>query len=428
MNIDLIVTHVVAAIAVILGLSYVLGQLFRRVGQPEAIGQLFAGIVLGPSLLERFFGGIKHTLFPASIVAYLYVIAQVALVLFLFGIGYELDSRLLRRRRGTVSAVSGSAFVVPMVLGAASAYVFGHWYRTAGESRAGTGSFMLFMGVAVSITAVPVLASVIRERGIEATLPGVTAMTSAALIDALCWLALAGVLVMASVPSSTHRAWPVTVLLLIGYVLATAFVVRPAMGQWWRRPNALLANKVPVTVAFAMGSAWATAALGLHVIFGAFFAGLVMPRQPNGVPDEELLRPIQDAGRLLLPIFFVISGLSVNVGLLRAQDFALFGVICAIAVIGKIGVGFLAARITKVNRRDSAVIGVLLNTRGLTEIIALNVGLQAGIIHQRLYTILVLMALVTTAATGPLLTLVRPRGPTVPPSSTLAPGAAVVNG
>lgn len=428
MNVDLIVTQVIAAIALILGLSHVLGQLFRRVGQPEVIGQLFAGIVLGPSLLERFFGGVIHTLFPTSIVPYLYIIAQVALVLFLFGMGYELDLRLLRRRRATVSAVSGSAFVVPMVLGAASAYVFGHLYRTAGESRAGTGSFVLFMGIAVSITAVPVLASVIRERGIETTLPGVTAMTSAALIDAFCWLTLAGLLVMASVPPSTRRPWPVTVLLLIGYVLATAFVVRPVMRRWWRRPNALLADRVPVTVAFAMGSAWATAALGLHVIFGAFFAGLMMPRQPDEMPDEELLRPIQDAGRLLLPIFFVISGLSVNVGVLQARDFVLFGVVCTIAVIGKIGVGFLAARITKMSRRDSAVIGVLLNTRGLTEIIALNVGLQAGIIHQRLYTILVLMALVTTAATGPILTLIHPQGPTVPPSSTSAPRAAIVSG
>jgi Kef-type K+ transport system membrane component KefB len=407
-SIDSTVTHVIAAVAVILGLSYVAGQLFRRLGQPEVIGQLFAGIVLGPSLLERFFGSITRTLFPASVVAYLYVIAQVALVLFLFGIGYELDLRLLSRRRGTVSAVSGSAFVVPMTLGAASAYVFGHWYRTVGESRTGTGSFMLFMGIALSVTAVPVLASLIRERGIEATPPGVTAMTSAALIDALCWLALAGVLVMAGV-SPAHRTWPVTVLLLIGYVLATAFVVRPAMLRWWRRPNALMASKVPVSVAFAMSSAWATAALGLHVIFGAFFAGLIMPRQANGVPDEELLRPIKDAGRVLLPIFFVLSGLSVNLVALRARDLALFGVLLTIAVVGKIGAGFLAARITKMNRRDSATVGILINTRGLTEIIVLNTGLQAGIIHQHLYTILILMALVTTAGTAPLLTLIRPQ-------------------
>ena len=151
-----------------------------------------------------------------------------------------------------------------------------------------------------------------------------------------------------------------------------------------------------------MGSAWATAALGLHVIFGAFFAGLMMPRQPDGVPDADLLRSIHDVGRVFLPVFFVVSGLSVNISALRTQDFALFGVICAIAVAGKTGAGFLAARLTGMPAHHSAVVGILLNTRGLTELIALNTGLQTGIIHQRLYTILVLMALVTTVATGPL--------------------------
>jgi Kef-type K+ transport system membrane component KefB len=160
---------------------------------------------------------------------------------------------------------------------------------------------------------------------------------------------------------------------------------------------------------------------------GAFFAGVIMPRQANGGPDADLLRPVQDIGRLLLSIFFVVSGLSANVSLLRASDFALFGVICVIAVAGKIGAGFLGARSTRTSTRDSAVIGVLLNTRGLTELIALNVGLQAGIIHQRLYTILVLMALLTTAATGPLLTLIRPELPTAPPSQVPAPGEAVLD-
>lgn len=426
MNLDLIVTHVVAAIAVILGLSYFFGQISRRLGQPEVIGQLFIGIALGPSLLGHLSSGVEHALFPASITAYLYVTAQVALVLFLFAIGYELNMRMLRLVRGAVSVVSVSAFVVPMSLGAASAYVFSDWYRAAGESRVRTGSFVLFMGVAVSITAVPVLAAIIRERGIAATPAGVTAMTSAALIDVWGWLTLGGVLVMASASSSTHRPWPATVLLLTGYVLVMVFPVRRALQYWMSRPKAVLADKVPIAVAVAMGSAWATAALGLHVIFGAFFAGVIMPRQASGGPDADLLRPIQDIGRLLLPVFFVVSGLSANVSLLRASDFALFAVICVIAVAGKVGAGFLGARATKASVRDSAVIGVLLNTRGLTELIALNVGLQAGIIHQRLYTVLVLMALLTTAATGPLLTLIRPHWPAAPPTVP-AHGEAVLD-
>jgi Kef-type K+ transport system membrane component KefB len=324
-----------------------------------------------------------------------------------------------------VSVLSISTFAVPVLLGVASVYVFASWYRAAGEPHAGTAAFILFMGVAVSITAVPVLASITGERGIAATVPGATAMTSAALIDALGWLALAGVLVVASASSSAFRPWTPTVL-LVGYITVTLFIVRPALRLWLRRPHAVLADKVPVAVVVAMGSAWVSAALGLHVIFGAFFAGVMMPRPDNDAPDADILRPVLEAGRLLLPVFFVVSGLSVNVGALRAQDFALFGVVCAIAISGKAGVGFLAAWATGMGKRDSSVVGVLLNTRGLTELIALNVGLQAGIIHPRLYTILVLMALAMTAATGPLLTLIGPHEPGSATETAHVPEAVVV--
>jgi Kef-type K+ transport system membrane component KefB len=432
-NVDSIVTQVVAAIAIAIGLSYAVGKLFRRMRQPEVIGQLFVGIALGPSLLGRFSSSVTHTLFPARIVPYLNVTSQVALVLFLFAIGYELNLRMLRKYRRTVSVLSISTFAVPMLLGVASVYVFASWYRAAGEPHAGTAKFILFMGVAVSITAVPVLASITGERGIAATAPGATAMTSAALIDALGWLALAGVLVVASASSSAFRPWTPTVLLLVGYITVTLFIVRPALRRWLRRPHAVLADKVPVAVVVAMGSAWVSAALGLHVIFGAFFAGVMMPRPDNDAPDADILRPVLEAGRLLLPVFFVVSGLSVNVGALRAQDFALFGVVCAIAISGKAGVGFLAAWATGMGKRDSSVVGVLLNTRGLTELIALNVGLQAGIIHPRLYTILVLMALAMTAATGPLLTLIGSHEPGsatetahVPESVVIADGLASI--
>jgi Kef-type K+ transport system membrane component KefB len=432
-NVDSIVTQVVAAIAIAIGLSYAVGKLFRRMRQPEVIGQLFVGIALGPSLLGRFSSSVTHTLFPARIVPYLNVTSQVALVLFLFAIGYELNLRMLRKYRRTVSVLSISTFAVPMLLGVASVYVFASWYRAAGEPHAGTAKFILFMGVAVSITAVPVLASITGERGIAATAPGATAMTSAALIDALGWLALAGVLVVASASSSAFRPWTPTVLLLVGYITVTLFIVRPALRRWLRRPHAVLADKVPVAVVVAMGSAWVSAALGLHVIFGAFFAGVMMPRPDNDAPDADILRPVLEAGRLLLPVFFVVSGLSVNVGALRAQDLALFGVVCAIAISGKAGVGFLAAWATGMGKRDSSVVGVLLNTRGLTELIALNVGLQAGIIHPRLYTILVLMALAMTAATGPLLTLIGSHEPGsatetahVPESVVVADGSASI--
>jgi Kef-type K+ transport system membrane component KefB len=239
---------------------------------------------------------------------------------------------------------------------------------------------------------------------------------------------LAGVLVLASASSSVHRPWTVTAALLIGYVAVMLLLVRPAVRSWLRRPGTLLANEVPVAVAVTMGSAWATAALGLHVIFGAFFAGLVMPRQPGGAPDNDLLQPVLGAGRLLLPLFFIISGLSVNIGALHARDFELLGVLTAIAILGKAGAGFVAARAGGMGRQDAAVTGVLLNTRGLTELIALNVGLQAGIIHQELYTDLVLMAMVLTAATGPMLSLLRAREPVPDAGRSLVADAAIDDG
>jgi Kef-type K+ transport system membrane component KefB len=403
-SIDVITAHVMAAIAVIVAASYAVGLLFRRMRQPEVVGQLLAGIVLGPSALGHLGGNVSRALFPAAIVPYLNVTSQVALVLFLFAVGYELDLRILRRQRGVVPVIAAITFTVPAALGIATAYLFESLYRSSGETHAGRPEFVLFIGVAVSITAVPVLASIVRERGIAATVPGVTALAAAALIDAVGWLMLAGVLVLASVSSGSGHSWFKTVAELAGYVAIGAIAVRPLLRRLLRERNAGLANLVPVAVALAMASAWATAALGLHVIFGAFFAGLIMPRSATGVADEDLLRPVLQAGRLLLPVFFMIAGLSVNLGTLNGADFLILGVVLVVAVLGKLVAGFIASRWAGLGLRDSAVVGTLMNTRGLTELIALNIGLSAGIIHQGLYTALVLMALLTTVATGPLLT------------------------
>ena len=405
MSIDSIVTQVIAAVAVVIGLSYVAGQLFRRIRQPEVIGQLLTGIALGPSLLGRFAGGVSHALFPAKIVPYLTVTSQVGLVLFLFAVGYEIDLRLLRGQRTTVPVLTSLAFGVPAALGIVSVYVFEQLYQAVGEPSADSIPFVLFMGVAISVTAVPVLAAIIDERSLAATVPGATAMASAALIDALDWVLLAGVLVIAGVSSRAHRSWVLLLLLLAVYIATAIFIVRPLLLRWLRRPAPDVASNVPIAVAVAMGSAWATAELGLHVIFGAFLAGVIMPRQQDGTADPDLLRPLLQVGRLLLPIFFVVSGLAVNIGMLHAKDFELLGVLCGIAIVGKVGAGFAAGMLTKLGKRDSLMIGVLLNARGLTELVALNVGLEAGIIHQRLYTILVVMAIVMTVLTGPLLTM-----------------------
>lgn len=417
-----IVIRVVLAVALILALSRLLGLVAQRIGQPAVVGQLLAGIALGPSLLGRLPGNPTELLFPALIQPYLTVVAQLALILFLFYVGYELERGLLRQRMHTVPIVASAGFVAPMLLGAGSTVVFAGWYAATGVPAVPHGAFVLYVGVAMSITAVPVLAGIVKERGLTATMVGVVAMTSAGIIDALGWLTLTAALVAANV--GQHLPWPVTLLLLLGYLLLTVLLVGPALGRLLRRTvrsGRSGGSFLPIAAAFAMASAWVTGALGLHVILGAFVAGVAMPRDETGKADPALLAAVGRASEVMLPVFFVVSGLSTDLGSLRAADVGLLVVICVAATAGKIGVGMLAARASRLSWHASATIGVLLNTRGLTELVVLNVGLQAGFISTRLYTVFVLMALLTTAATGPLLSLLAR---TAAPSEEAAPAYA----
>ncbi|MEU9404966.1 cation:proton antiporter [Streptomyces sp. NPDC048281] len=401
MSIDSIVTHVVAALAVVITVSSVLGAAARRLRQPPVIGQLFAGIALGPSLLGLAPGGAYETLFPDQIKPILTSVAQVALVLFLFAVGYELDLGQLRNR-SAVTAVSLSGFAIPMLIGAGVVLLYPGGFRSANGGHPVDATFILYMAVALSITAVPVLASIIRDQGLAGTRPATIAMAAAGVIDALSWPVLAVALLGGE--DGSLGSWTLKVALLAAYVLVMFVVVRPVLKWWMSRPGALMTNHVPVAAALALASAWATSALGLHVIFGALVAGIIMPRQADGAPDSQVLRPLQETGGLLLPVFFTISGMSVQLRGLHASDLLLLLVICAAAVVGKVSAGALSARgAARLPWRDSMLIGVLLNTRGLTELIVLNVGLQAGVIGPRLYALLVVMALITTAAAGPLI-------------------------
>lgn len=407
MGTDVIMTHLVVGIAVILLLAFLFGAAARRLGQPAVVGQIFAGIALGPSILGHLPGHLTDTLFPPRMTPYFTVVSQVVLVLFLFAVGYELDLRVLRRQRRAVGLVSLAAFAVPMLLGGGSALAFGSMYRPTVSGLAHHGAFVLFMAVALSVTAVPVLAGILGERGASGTRAGVVAMAAAGVIDALGWLALAAALILSGPATAGHRSL-LTVFALFGaYVLVMVGVVRPLLLRWLRRPGALVSSDIPVIVAVAMGSAWATSALGLHVIVGAFLAGLIIPRTTDGAPDADLVRPLQETGTLLLPLFFAMAGISVDLTGMRPRDLALLGLVCAIAVIGKIGGGGIGARTAGMSGRDAAAIGFMLNTRGLTELIALNIGLQVGLIDRSLYTVLVVMALLTTALTGPLLSRMR---------------------
>jgi Kef-type K+ transport system membrane component KefB len=390
------------AVAVILAVAYLLGGLARRLRQPAVMGHLLAGVVLGPSLLGALGGNLTETLIPLDTRHDLSLLAQFALILFSFSLGSELDRRELRRRPRAVPLIATTTFVVPLALGAAFAFGLRHWYKPAG---APTSAFVLFIAVAVAITALPVLASIIREHRLTRSAPAAIALTSAALVDGIGWLVLAVALLDAR--GGAGRSWATTLGLLAAYTGAMVLIVRPALKAWLWRPATPPRLRILVALAVAVVSGWVTAELGLHVVLGAFFAGILMPRREDGGEDAALMGPIRAAGVLLLPLFLTLAGLSTNIGALNARDVATFVLVCAIAVIGKLGVGWAAARAGGLNRRDSAMVGVLLNTRGVTELVVLSVGLKAGIIGPRLYTVFVLMALVTSASTGPMLAAIR---------------------
>lgn len=403
MNLDILTADVIGDVAIVVGVASLLGAVARRCGQPTVVGQILAGILLGPSLLGRLPGDLTDRLFTHPAVPYISVISQLAVVIFMFSVGYEIDFRPLRGRGHAAPLVAASALLVPVALGTGVAVMGRHAFAAMGEPYAGSRSFVLFMGVAISVTALPVLASIVRERGLAGTAVGTIATAAAGIMDVTAWLVLAAALVGTSAAGS--RPWPVTVLLLTGFVVLMLVVVRPALRWWIRRPGALLSNQVPLALVLVVASAWVTASLGLHPVFGAFLAGLTMPGRDDA-PDADVLRIMEQTGALLLPLFFVVTGLTMNIGALNGGGFVLLVVIVACAVLGKIGPAYGAARLSRLDPRQSAMIAALVNTRGLTELIALNVGLSAGIIHQRLFTILVLMALITTIATGPLISAI----------------------
>jgi Kef-type K+ transport system membrane component KefB len=402
-NLSVLTADVIGDVAIVIAVASLLGAVARRCGQPTVVGQLIAGILLGPSLLGRLPGHLTNRLFTHAAIPYISVISQLAIVIFMFTVGYEIDFRPLRGRGRAAPLVAASALLVPLALGSGLAVVARHAFTVIGESHTDTRSFVLFMGVATSVTALPVLASIVRERGLAGSAAGTIATTAAGIMDVTAWLVLALALVGTSAAGS--RPWPLTVLLLAGFVILMLVVVRPALRWWIRRPGSLLSNQVPLALVLAVASAWVTGSLGLHPVFGAFLAGLTMPGRDDA-PDADVLRIMEQAGGLLLPLFFVVTGLTMNIGALNGDDVVLLVVIVACAMVGKIGPAYGAARLSRLNPQQSATIAALVNTRGLTELIALNVGLSAGIIHQRLFTILVLMALITTIVTGPLISAI----------------------
>ncbi|HEY7274411.1 MAG TPA: cation:proton antiporter [Trebonia sp.] len=401
---DSVVATVIGDITLVFVIASLLGAAARRCGQPAVIGQILAGILLGPSLLGRLPGHLTGHLFPGDAIPYLNVLAQVAVVIFMFAVGYEIEFGTLHAHGRAVPLVALGALFVPMGLGTGCALLFRPEFAGLGIGHEGR-SFVLFMGAATSVTALPVLASIVRERNLAGTTAGVVATAAAGIMDVLAWLVLAAALV--GTGHAGPFSLPVTVLLLGCFVVVMLAVVRPAVSWRMNRPRSVLYSPVPVAFALAMASAWVTASLGLHPIFGAFLAGLTM-RGRNRVPEADVLRAMDQAASMILPLFFVVTGLSLNIGAVRGDAFVLLAVVVVIACAGKLGPGYGISRACGLSRRDSATVAALVNTRGLTELIALNVGLDDGLLNQGLFTVLVLMALITTLATGPLLSVIKP--------------------
>jgi Kef-type K+ transport system membrane component KefB len=328
-------------------------------------------------------------------------LADVGLVLFMFIVGLELDQRLVRGRTRIVSGVAAGATALPFAMGCALALPLAHRYAPGA-----TLPFVLFFAVSVSATAFPVLARIITDRGMQQTLLGGIALASAAVIDLFSYTLLAVVIGIAS--ASGNESW--RLLLAPGYGLAMVFVVRPLLRRVASpgdSPGGFTARQLSYVLIGLFASAWITQWMQVNFIFGAFLFGAVTPR------SEELLRWLADAlapaVQLMLPIFFVVTGLTVDLGKLRLGALGVLAAILAISVLGKAGGGYAGARLTGIPRRGSAVVAVLVNTRGLTEIVILTIGLQQHLLEPELYALLMVMALVTTAMTGPLLNWIHPR-------------------
>jgi len=392
---------------VIIVAARLIGVLARRLGQPAVIAEVIAGILLGPSLFGRVAPSTFRGLFPQTSLPGLSLLSQVGLVFFMFLIGLELDPKLLRGRGKSSFAISAAGICVPFGLGALLALQIFEAQASAGVPRI---SFVLFMGIAMSITAFPVLARILAERNLIRTKLGSIALACAAADDVTAWCLLAWV--VSVVHAKGTSAALITCFEALAFAGGMLLFVRPLLARLGKRITTrenLTQNVVAFTFVLLLSSALVSDLIGIHALFGAFLFGTIMPRR--GDYAHALAERLEDFVVVaLLPLFFAYSGLRTELGLLESSsDWLLCLSLIAVACIGKFGGSFCVARLTGMSTRDSAALGVLMNTRGLMELIVLNVGLDLGVISPKIFTMMVIMALLTTVMTTPLLQLVAPR-------------------
>jgi Kef-type K+ transport system membrane component KefB len=379
--------------------------LFKKIGQPPVMGEIIAGIALGPSLFGGIMPEASAFIFPPASFGNLQMLSQVGLILFMFVIGMELDLNIIRKKAKSAVAISATSIVFPFALGMGLAY---YMYADFAPLNIPYYAFALFMGIAMSITAFPVLARIIRERNITHTRYGAVSLTSAAIDDVTGWCLLAFVVAIAQATDVSASFY--TLIAAAIYVCVMLFVVRPLLKKLsTQKSDNKIVRQSTLAVIFVvlLASAYTCEVIGIHALFGAFMAGLIMPLDWDF--RNIIINKIEDVSIvLLLPIFFVLTGLRTEIGLLN--DSSLVGiclVVTLLAITGKFAGSAIAARISGESTYESLCIGALMNTRGLMELIILNIGYDLGILNAQVFTMMVIMALVTTFMTSPLLSLIN---------------------
>ncbi|TDE31789.1 MULTISPECIES: cation:proton antiporter [Flavobacterium] len=394
-----------AQIITIILVARVFGWIFKKIGQPSVIGEIIAGIVLGPSLLGLYFPEFSSALFPAESLGNLKFLSQIGLILFMFVIGMELDLKVLKNKANEAVVISHASIVIPFALGIGLAYFVYNRFAPEGVKFL---AFSLFMGIALSITAFPVLARIVQERGIHKTKLGAIVITCAAADDITAWCILA--VVIAIVKAGTFVSSLYIIMLAVLYVVAMIFIVKPFLkriGDLYGSKDTIIKPVVAIFFLVLILSSYATEVIGIHALFGAFMAGAIMPDVPKF--RTIFIEKVEDVALiLLLPLFFVFTGLKTEIGLINDPYlWKVTGFIILVAVVGKFLGSALAAKFVGQSWRDSLTIGALMNTRGLMELIVLNIGLELKVLTPEVFTMMVIMALVTTFMTGPALDLIN---------------------
>ncbi|MEA5552318.1 cation:proton antiporter [Anabaena cylindrica UHCC 0172] len=399
---------VLIEVLIVIGMSRLVGLAFRSIKQPLVIGEIIAGIMLGPSLFGLIAPHLAATLFPPETIPFLNVLSQIGLIFFMFLIGLELNPKYLSGNLKAAVLISNISIIVPFSLAAILSLLL---YPLVANETVSFTAFALFLGAAMSITAFPVLARIITENNLQQTRLGTLALTCAAVDDVTAWCILAVAIAVARNGSIDQKA----ILTILASLIYIVFMF--TVGRWflkrlsthYRRTGRLSQFVVALIYMGVVASALITEVIGIHLIFGAFLLGVVMPK--NAELIRELAIKTEDFVLIfLLPIFFAYSGLRTQIGLInRPELWLLCGLILGVAIVGKYSGTYIAARLSGINKREASALGWLMNTRGLTELIVLNIGLELGVISPLLFTMLVMMALVTTFMTSPLLEWTYPK-------------------